>query len=119
MMTTDHRLLSIHRLKDSFEVKQVRNLGQRHFLSPLVVYVQPNLLGHPRLGFIVTRKAGSSVTRNKIKRQVREFFRCQKLELGSCDYLFVAARPLGIKSRSFWRIWKKKAETWASNQKKS
>lgn len=34
-----------------------------------------------RLGITVTKKVGTAVTRNKIKRQVREFFRLNKARL--------------------------------------
>jgi ribonuclease P protein component len=41
----------------------------------------PNALGHCRLGLTVTRKAGPSVTRNRIKRALREAFRRNRHKL--------------------------------------
>lgn len=35
----------------------------------------PNSLGHPRLGITATRKVGSAVVRNRLKRRVREIYR--------------------------------------------
>lgn len=41
----------------------------------LVVYAAPNDLPHSRLGLSIGRKCGDSVTRNHVKRLVREAFR--------------------------------------------
>ena len=52
----------------------------------------PNTLGHPRLGLSIGGKAvGNSVARNRVKRQVREFFRQHAGELPGLD-LVVGAR---------------------------
>ncbi len=45
----------------------------------------PNELGHFRLG-ITLKARGTSVQRNKVKRQIRESFRIQREILGSFDY---------------------------------
>lgn len=45
----------------------------------------PNDYGHFRLG-ITLKARGNSVQRNRVKRQIREAFRCQAPELGSFDY---------------------------------
>jgi len=55
-----------------------------------------NGLGHFRLGVTVTRKSGNAVARNRLKRQVREFFR-QNVSgwTGSLDLLFIAGPGAG------------------------
>jgi ribonuclease P protein component len=52
----------------------------------------PNTLGHSRLGLSIGAKAvGNSVSRNRIKRQIRESFRCNASTLPGFD-LVVGAR---------------------------
>ncbi|MBM3365936.1 MAG: ribonuclease P protein component [Betaproteobacteria bacterium] len=56
-----------------------------------VLYLRPNLLGHARLGVVVAKRlAPRAVTRNAIKRLVREVFR--KSPLGSFDCIVRLSR---------------------------
>ncbi len=43
--------------------------------GPLVVWAAPNDLEHCRLGLAISRRAGTAVTRNRIRRLIRESFR--------------------------------------------
>ena len=43
--------------------------------GPLIVWAAPNDLEHCRLGLAISRRAGNAVTRNRIRRLVRESFR--------------------------------------------
>ena len=47
----------------------------RTTVGPLVVWAAPNELEHCRLGLAISRRAGNAVTRNRIRRLVRESFR--------------------------------------------
>ncbi len=46
-----------------------------------VVYGLRNSLGHPRLVFLVGKKHGNAVRRNRIKRRIREAFRLSRSDL--------------------------------------
>lgn len=52
-----------------YEAKVSRHAG------PLVVYLRPNGLPHLRLGLTVSRRVGTAVRRNRIKRLLREAVR--------------------------------------------
>ena len=57
----------------------------------------PNRLEGPRLGMTVSRKVGGAVTRNRVRRRVREIYRRWKgrAELPSLDLLVHAKPPAG------------------------
>ena len=58
-----------------YESKARANAG------PLLVHALPNELTHPRLGLAISRRIGKAVTRNAIKRRLREAFRLMQHEL--------------------------------------
>ena len=60
--------------------------------GPLLIYGLPNELGHPRLGLTVSRRVGNAVTRNAIKRRLREAYRHTRHDLPTLD-LVVVVRP--------------------------
>lgn len=59
-------------LRKSREFKRVMEGGNREKLETMVVYALPNPEGRTRVGISVTRRAGGSVKRNRIKRRIRE-----------------------------------------------
>jgi ribonuclease P protein component len=55
------------------------------------VFALPNTLAHSRIGLAVSRRASpKAVTRNRIKRQIREAFRRDRGNLGRFDIVVVA-----------------------------
>jgi len=59
----------------------------------LIVYAAHNGLEYSRLGLSIGRQAGESVTRNRIKRLVREAFRTAGEKLpGGFDFVVVARK---------------------------
>jgi ribonuclease P protein component len=79
------------RLRKRREFLAVQRGGQRVTTPHFIVYGRPNGGGAARLGVTVSRKAGDAVTRNRIKRLLREAFRrnFQRLPQG-VDLVFVA-----------------------------
>lgn len=64
---------------------------QRLYSGCFVGYYKPTSLGKPRLGIIVSKKsAKKAVSRNRIRRQVRESFRQVAATLPSMDIVVVA-----------------------------
>ncbi|MFW6052877.1 MAG: ribonuclease P protein component [Desulfosalsimonas sp.] len=76
--------------------RQGSSVGNRLF----IVAFRRNNLGRPRLGVTVTRKTGSAVVRNRIKRLVREFFRQNRHLLGAGIDVNVIARKTAAHATS-------------------
>ena len=61
----------------------------------LVVWL-PNQFGNSRLGVTASKKVGSAVIRNKIKRRVREVFRRHRLLIPAIDLNIIARRDSAL-----------------------
>ena len=61
--------------------------------SNLLILARPNLLTHPRLGLVISKKnVRSAVNRNRIKRAIRESFRIKQHNLPPIDAIVLARR---------------------------
>jgi len=70
---------------------QIHQEGRSVANNLLVVRVLPNELGRNRIGFMVGKRLGNAVTRNKVKRRLREVVRLTDLRTG-WDAVFIARR---------------------------
>jgi ribonuclease P protein component len=67
--------------------------GNRHYSDLFHHHIRKNQLSRSRLGITVSKKVGKAVTRNRIKRTIRELFSIeQKLWPGRLD-INIIARP--------------------------
>jgi ribonuclease P protein component len=80
--------------------KTGKKLQNRHF----IVTFSPGQFQRSRLGVTVTKKVGSSVKRNRIKRLSREYFRLNRHHLkGNWDINIIAKKEAnGLESDPFF-----------------
>ena len=85
------------RLRHSPDYQRCYRQGYRRHGRFFVVFVMPNQLDGPRLGMTVSRKVGGAVTRNRVRRRIREIYRRWKgrPELASLDLVVHAKPPAG------------------------
>ena len=82
---------AINRLKKNEDFRRVYEKKRSMANKLLVIYVLKNEYGHNRIGFTVSKKVGKSVTRNRVKRLLRESYRLnEKKILQGYDIIFVA-----------------------------
>lgn len=78
---TDRRFPRSHRLTARRQYVEVYERGWKARRPCGVVFALPNDVGVCRLGLTVTRRVGSAVRRNRVKRVLREIFRRNRKEL--------------------------------------
>lgn len=85
------------RLTGSAQFQRVfKNARLRYTAAAVVVLAADNNLGFARLGLAISRKmARRAVTRNRIKRVIRDSFRCQRQALPSMDIVVVGKPGTG------------------------
>src|ERR671912_2430333 len=81
------------RLTDSAEFERVYRQGTAYRGKLISVHAFPNEHGTPRLGLSVSRKVGNAVTRNAVRRRLREVFQSCVSGLSENLDLVVSARP--------------------------
>ncbi|RMG32173.1 MAG: ribonuclease P protein component [Planctomycetota bacterium] len=88
----DFRFPKKYRLRKAHEFQRVFEGRQRAGDSELLVFALRNGLPYSRLGLSVSRKHGSAVRRNRLKRLIREAFRLSRHELPTGLDLIVIPR---------------------------
>jgi ribonuclease P protein component len=86
------------RLTDSPEFERVYRQGTAYRGRLISVHAFPNEHGNPRLGLSVSRKVGNAVTRNAVRRRLREVFHSCIPEIAGDLDLVVSARPAAAKA---------------------
>ena len=80
-----------HRLTEGKRFAEIHREGTSAANRLLVLRALPNGLGHSRFGFVVSKRIGNAVTRNLVKRRLREVVRQNKVKDG-WDAVFIARR---------------------------
>ena len=96
----DQRFPRSYRLTARRQFLAVYDMGQRVSSRSFLLFGLPNAVGHARLGITVTRKIGTAVRRNRIKRLIREVSRRNRPRISSALDLVVNARP-GLEARDY------------------
>jgi ribonuclease P protein component len=101
------------RLRTAADFKAVFSAGQRSSDPHFTILTRPNGTQRPRLGFAIARsRIPRAVTRNRLKRIVRESFRTAQDGLGGIDLVVMAKPAAGTQERarlraSLNRLWKR------------
>jgi ribonuclease P protein component len=90
-----------HRLTKSRSFAEIHKEGISRANRLLVLRVLPNGLDHSRFGFVVSKRIGNAVTRNLVKRRLREVVRQNRVKDG-WDAVFIARS--GIASAEFIQL---------------
>lgn len=92
------------RIRKSVEYRSLSKNGHRHYSDAFVFVFRENRLSASRLGITVSKKVGNAVTRNRIKRVVRECFRLNRNVVpGRFDINVIARQSCGKISRERMR----------------
>lgn len=70
--------------------ERTRKIHTKHF----TIICTENRKSGPRVGIVASRKVGNAVTRNKVKRLIREFFRLNRSKMHRSEDIIVIARPM-------------------------
>lgn len=92
-----------YRLRRNSDFQRVRHVGQSYASPLLVLAFLRNNLTQSRFGFVVSKKLGKAVRRNKIKRRIREATRLRLENISSgYDLVFIARQRAA--QASYWEL---------------
>lgn len=83
-------------LKKNGEFQLVYNSGKKSYGKFSLIFFKDNNLKINRCGFVVSKKTGNAVCRNRLKRLFREYYRLNDYKINQgYDIIFVAKRTAG------------------------
>lgn len=94
--------MGFDRLKKNQDFKRVYSKGKSYGCKNLVIYYLPNNEQNFRVGFSISKKVGNAVTRNRIRRYLKESLLQCHTEGRGYDIIFIARVP--AKEDSFFDI---------------
>jgi ribonuclease P protein component len=84
-----------YRLRRNNDFQQVRQYGKFNASPLMVLAFLRNELDHSRFGFVVSKRLGKAVQRNKIKRRMREATRLRIPQIKpGFDLVLIARQPI-------------------------
>lgn len=106
-------------MKENRDFRRLYHRGKSAVTGLVVIYAAKNRLSYSRLGITVSVKIGGAVTRNRVKRLIREAYRLHEAAFPSgWDYVFVArSRACNAKCADMERAMLAAAETLGLRQK--
>ncbi len=87
-MAKIYRLIKLAKMIKTDDFSSVFNFRKRISTQYLAIHYQPNTHQHARLGLVVGKKTAKlSVSRNYMRRVLREFFRTQQQDICHVDLI--------------------------------
>lgn len=84
-----------YRIRKNMEFKNIYKVGKNYWNRNLILYVKNNGLNETRVGYTITKKIGNAVTRNKIRRRMKEIYRSNFHNIkDGYDLIFIAKRSI-------------------------
>ena len=83
-------------LKLNNDFRRVYARGKHAVSSRVVVYCRKNRLSRNRVGFTVSKKLGNAVTRNRVRRRLREIVRLNAGQMKQGYDLILVARTRAV-----------------------
>ena len=91
----------MNNLKKDREFQKIYNSGRKSFGYYSLIFLKKNDNNLKRCGFVVSKKTGNAVCRNRLKRLFREYYRNKEhLIKDGYDIIFVAKKTAGEKFKS-------------------
>ena len=88
-------------LKKNYEFHRLYSKGKSAVTPFLVVYARKSRRRGNRIGFTVSNKLGKAVTRNRVRRRLREIYRLHETDISLGTELVVVARARAVTAT--WR----------------
>ena len=86
-------MIKTQSLNENYRFRALYGRGKNKAGKTMVIYVMKNRLGPvDRLGITVSKKLGHAVTRNRIRRRIREAYRLHEQEIKSGYDIVIVAR---------------------------
>ena len=89
-----------NRLRRTRDIARVRSRGAKVVTRPLVLFVAPGACDAPRVAVPVSRRFGSAVRRNRLRRRVREALRRQLAGLPNALDIVALPRQRAVRAAS-------------------